>query len=888
MDIFYTWKDVEVELLLKRSKWPESWINIDVFSNELNVYINNKDKLSIKSSKEFLREVFKNNYIEDSDIIQLKLTNSKIEVFFEYDDISSKKNNPYPLFKDYMYVDDSTNVEDEIQELKGSKVVAFHSYKGGVGRTLSLISLAKEIIEEYNANKKVLIIDSDIEAPGLTWLANQENYSSQISYLDILSIIHAKGYDEEVISNIATVVERSTLEFNTNKIIGNHYFIPTYRYKEQLFDIYSKPENILMSDSNKYVIVDFLSKLGKELDVDMVLIDLRAGVSEYSAPFLFDPRVTKYLVSSTSYQSAYGTNLILNQINKQKYSNNVNTQVILTMVPSDFSREAREKVYNLLMEVNDKDVLQNEDEETLALSDYIIEVPASDSLIHLGNLRHICNQLKHADSVSREMKKIAQMLCEKKALKSKTIDRDEFLKKLNELTESEITAEGNGVDTSKILNTKALESMAVDFRTEIPKLVVLGVKGSGKTYIYKQMLFAKTWANFISNLGKKSRLKNNALIFPLISSSNKQKFTSLIQECIKNCHEEIPFVVDEKSFSTKIINEIKEKKEKNLSESNWINVWKEIIIKVFKSKLESLEKIDSYLQEQNKQIVFIVDGLEDIFKDYIDNKSEKNAISTLCIDIVNILNELPYGNIGIVNFMRRDIAELAIQTNYEQFKNQYYRYQLEWSQTDALRLALWLANNVSKDNGWDFYTNSEVPIENASREVIEEALYKLWGKKMGSDTSKTAFTSRWVLASLSDFKGQLQARDIVRFLNQASKSNQKEEVKQYKDRYLTPNKMKDAIKSCSSKKLGEIKMEIKQLEPIFDKLQNFKKEDKVVPLKQEVLNELTTDDKITLERYGYFIESDGEYYIPESIRFALDYNKTRRGGIKVVSLLVQK
>lgn len=39
---------------------------------------------------------------------------------------------------------------------------------------------------------------------------------------------------------------------------------------------------------------------------------------------------------------------------------------------------------------------------------------------------------------------------------------------------------------------------------------------------------------------------------------------------------------------------------------------------------------------------------------------------------------------------------------------------------------------------------------------------------MGADGSKTARTIRWVLASLSDFNGQLQARDIVRFLQYAT------------------------------------------------------------------------------------------------------------------------
>ena len=46
------------------------------------------------------------------------------------------------------------------------------------------------------------------------------------------------------------------------------------------------------------------------------LVDLRAGLSEFSAPLLFDPRVKKYLVTSTSYQSVKGTEILLNQLSK--------------------------------------------------------------------------------------------------------------------------------------------------------------------------------------------------------------------------------------------------------------------------------------------------------------------------------------------------------------------------------------------------------------------------------------------------------------------------------------------------------------------------------------------------------------------------------------------
>ena len=40
--------------------------------------------------------------------------------------------------------------------------------------------------------------------------------------------------------------------------------------------------------------------------------------------------------------------------------------------------------------------------------------------------------------------------------------------------------------------------------------------------------------------------------------------------------------------------------------------------------------------------------------------------------------------------------------------------------------------------------------------------------KLGRKDSREAFSDRWILAALSDFTGQLQARDIVRFLRYSS------------------------------------------------------------------------------------------------------------------------
>ena len=72
-----------------------------------------------------------------------------------------------PLFKKAIY-EDSIYPTEQLADLS-CPVFAFHSYKGGVGRTLSLIAFARAWtnLQKNPENSKLLIIDSDLEAPGL-------------------------------------------------------------------------------------------------------------------------------------------------------------------------------------------------------------------------------------------------------------------------------------------------------------------------------------------------------------------------------------------------------------------------------------------------------------------------------------------------------------------------------------------------------------------------------------------------------------------------------------------------------------------------------------------------------------------------------------------------
>ncbi len=277
--------------------------------------------------------------------------------------------------------------------------------------------------------------------------------------------------------------------------------------------------------------------------------------------------------------------------------------------------------------------------------------------------------------------------------------------------------------------------------------------------------------------------------------------------------------------------------------------------------------------------MFVADGLEDLFMDAQIQKNEnwKYAFKSLCQNVVNEMRNLKYGNIGIVIFARRDMASEAIEVNFEQFKNQYSRYELNWTPAEALRLAVWIAAQANAR----FQEN--IDIQKASRAALEERLELLWGKKMGKRNSKEAFASRWIIVALSDFNGQLQARDIVRFLK-FSTMNLPESKSGYLDRFILPSEVRNAIPDCSREKLTEIKAEMRSTYQILEKFMNMPEEEKRLPLSLDKIS-LTGEEIAKLENQGYLISSDKKYYLPEIIRTSFGFKYAKGARPKVLSLL---
>ena len=281
----FTWYDVELDLKRNRELWPKSWNRVDVYNNEIVINVDAKNNTE-SENESALKKIFANCYHDG--YVQREFDKSRMDVIYEEGEEEDRMIPVRtPLFRD-IYVRNENETKSAQLPIP---IIAFHSYKGGVGRTLSLISLAKEISGMYEDKKRLLIIDADVEAPGLTWMLDKEQENAPISYLDLLSLMHFHDINDELAENVAKLMRKSNLVIETERLEIEQYFLPVYRKKEQMMNIFSNTERVIDIQDNKYVITEFLSMLGSALKADLVLVDLRAGITEFSAPFLFDSRV---------------------------------------------------------------------------------------------------------------------------------------------------------------------------------------------------------------------------------------------------------------------------------------------------------------------------------------------------------------------------------------------------------------------------------------------------------------------------------------------------------------------------------------------------------------------------------------------------------------------
>ncbi len=177
------------------------------------------------------------------------------------------------------WFDQAADVPWPLVEGKTPPVLSFYSYKGGVGRSTALASVA---IQHARKGKRVLVIDFDLEAPGLASIfPPPEGAEVEIGVVDYL-------LERPVVGNSFPFNELSYIH-DTPAVIGDKggaiHIIPAGAvdsdYLEKLARInYQRLLSYGDGDGEGSPLHAFLKDAKKQISPDVILIDSRAGLHD--------------------------------------------------------------------------------------------------------------------------------------------------------------------------------------------------------------------------------------------------------------------------------------------------------------------------------------------------------------------------------------------------------------------------------------------------------------------------------------------------------------------------------------------------------------------------------------------------------------------------------
>lgn len=158
--------------------------------------------------------------------------------------------------------------EDAVSE-NGTKVVTFYSFKGGMGRTTALAAVALLLVKK---GKNVMMVDTDIEAPGLAALFFDEEMITR----GVLDYLIEYGIDSEIhVEDYALDVTEPLLLDETS---GQLYLMPAGKVDRNYLQ---KLARIDYQDNRNGYLKETLEKLLTDIkdnySVDYILVDARAG-----------------------------------------------------------------------------------------------------------------------------------------------------------------------------------------------------------------------------------------------------------------------------------------------------------------------------------------------------------------------------------------------------------------------------------------------------------------------------------------------------------------------------------------------------------------------------------------------------------------------------------
>ena len=811
---------------------------------------------------------------EDEDLIR-QLSNDNIGYLENVQSVKTGelihfklKENNTPISENLFFIDrhvDKTNwfLNDARLEV-AAKVISFYSFKGGLGRTTALVLSALHLARK---GKKVVLIDFDLEAPGLASLfLNEDDERSQD--------FNARGVTD-------FMLDLSANQFQIDKVnLNDYYFLQSkqdlvgqnggellifpatdtstngYR-KMNYIDKLSKI-NLQYNAQPNYAPDELIKLIDTQLNPDFIFIDTRTGVNDIGGLVFQRYADISFLFFYGNQQNMFGLESVLEKLSQIK------TDFYLVNSPVPMDNEADEMAYFLEKSYDIFSDLYYQEDQIPDIKDttaphYPLIIPYNEIASFLNNTHKLKSLLEERGSENPYLKITDLILADQASpvkVKDANTDIDkELIDAMSQIIKV-LAASEDELVTLEDLTMNFYPRKDYKFIFDRNRFLVLGEKGSGKTALYAVL----THESYAKALAKFCDIKNDEIFnttwikgldttdeFP--SLLNFTRLKELTDSQLKNYW---LFLL----LRFMPINEINAEIQAQLQPLKAIDISELREWAKDDSKAEQYEKIlrgiNNHLKSENKFLIFVYD--------YIDKQlsTEDNLRGRL----VEALLKLWYGylnslsNIRSKIFLRHDIYDREIGQNFtDKSKLNNYIQEIEWDNVQLLNMVWKRVIQRNQEATQTFFRQAlsdfNIPndpilgyIPHFNEEQHRLILEQLLGKRMGA--SNKAVSYNWVVQHMADTHQHIHPRSILNLFGLAAQKQKSWTAES--ETPLTPINMEKVLGTVSDSRVRDLTEEYPYLVDIFSDLKNHLGEFPVYDSALTgALKKITTEKGLTLK-----------------------------------------
>lgn len=426
-------------------------------------------------------------------------------------------------------------------------IVTFYSYKGGMGRTTTMVAYAISLAVKENSlkNKTVVIIDCDLEAPGylnffdlskhqglksgkkngLVEFISDAQFVSNPEDLDLNDYIINVGLDN-----------KNNFAFNN---LDNIWLVPAGNLNEGYSDLESG------ADRNDYLeglakinlssvqsVIDNFNLLFDKiegLNPDVILIDSRTGFNDIfgTAALYLSSCVVGFF--GFSRQTQPGLIHLLKEYNKP--SSSFDLKLVFSILPEDVKEEWIEERKKPILELINYTGAENKDKPSLLYlhrNSLLEKIGTGDEQSDSEFVKLI--QGKKFNDYNLLFERINNLFFKKESLRQYTSNtpaihlRNAVLKHLKEALKNVSNfAEETLINEEQFFYRECMKSLF-----DPKKFLIQGYKGTGKTYLYKALANKE----IASNIQRWAELKDDNIYDPIFVNILPTNESSLVFDSI--------------------------------------------------------------------------------------------------------------------------------------------------------------------------------------------------------------------------------------------------------------------------------------------------------------------------------------------------------------------